>query len=283
MNPLVYEVTDHSFETAVLERSRQVPVVVDLWAPWCGPCRTLGPLLERLTEEYAGAFELAKVNVDESPGLSQAFGVQSIPMVLGFRDGQIAAEFVGALPESGVREFIQRLLPSRADELAAQAGDKLAAGKHAEAEALCREALASDARHGGALLKLATILAERGESDEALELLERVDPGPWRDQADRLAAQIRVGQGAPVDREALRRRLEQNPDDCEARMALAQAAAAAKQYEEALQGYLEVVRRDRAYDDEAGRKAMLDLFALLGSDHPLTDRYRSELAKVLFS
>jgi len=121
-------------------------VVVDFWAPWCGPCRVLGPLLEQLAEEYGGAFMLAKVNVDESPQLASAFGVQSIPMVVGLRDGKIASEFVGALPERQVREFLAQVLPSEAEQLAAEGAALAAAGEPDKAEAAYRRALELDAR-----------------------------------------------------------------------------------------------------------------------------------------
>ncbi len=280
---LIYDTGDREFERAVLERSKRVPVVVDFWAPWCGPCRVLGPLLERLAAEYNGAFVLAKVNVDENPGLAQAFGIQSIPMVIGFRDGQLAAEFVGALPESGVRDFLARVLPTLADEQAKSGSALLAAGDSPGAETAFRRALDMEPRHGGALIGLAEVLAGRDEVTEALELLDRVDPGPHRALADRMAARLRLQQTGDADEAALRRAIDAKADDVASRFQLGQVLAAAERYEEALQVYLEVVRRDRNFRDDAARKAMLDIFEILGTAHPLTDRYRGELAKVLFS
>jgi putative thioredoxin len=283
MNQWVVEATDQTFETAVIERSRHTPVVVDFWAPWCGPCRTLGPLLERLAEEHHGEFILATVNIDENPGLARALTIQSIPMVLGFRDGAVAAEFVGALPEAAVRQFLTKVLPSEADHIALEADQLRVAGKVAEAEAAFRRALDGDARCDRALFGLASLLADRGLHDEALTLLDRVSPGSLRQDADRLAAQIRVHQGGGGDEASLRAKLTANPGDLETRLALGQVLAAASRYEDALAEYLEIVRRERSFHDGAARKAMLDIFDLLGSESPVTNQYRSELAKVLFS
>lgn len=280
--PHVFDVTDADFEARVLERSRQVPVVVDFWAPWCGPCRTLGPLLERLAAEHGGSFELAKVNIDENPALASAFRVQSIPMVVGLRDGQLTGHFVGAQPETAIRDFLAGLLPSAADQAADEGEALLAAGRVAEAETAFRAVLAEDPRADKALLGLATILAERDEHDEALALLDRVDGGPQRQAADRLAAAIRIRQSGAGDLDGLRARLADSPDDLEARFALAQALAAADLHEEALEHLLAIVRRDRTFREDAARKAMIDIFDLLGADSELTDRYRSELAKALF-
>ena len=255
----------------VVTRSKQVPVVVDFWAPWCGPCRTLGPLLERLADGHAGEFVVAKVNVDENQALAGAFGVQSIPMVLGMRGGEVAAEFVGALPETGVREFLSRLLPSVAEQLALDAGALYGAGKVEEAEAEFRRALEVDAR------------CDRAAEAEALLLLEQVAPGtPERPEADRLAARIRVKDAGGGDVGELRARVASTPEDLDARFALAQVLASVEQYPEALDQYLAIVARDREFREDAARKAMLDVFDLLGAGDETVLHYRSELAKVLF-
>lgn len=279
----IIEVGDQDFEQAVLERSREVPVVVDFWAPWCGPCRTLGPVLERLATEHAGAFVLAKVNVDEAPAVSQAFGIQSIPAVKGFRDGALVAEFIGAQPESAVRAFLTKVLPSEADRLAVDGERRVAAGDAAGAERTFEDALARDARQPRALLGLARLKAERGENAEALALLERVSPSaPVTHEAERLAAELRTRTNATGDEAALRSRLAADPNDLDARLALGRLLAAQGRYEEALAELLEVVRRDPRFADEAARKTMLDIFAVLGPGHEVAERYRSELAKALF-
>jgi len=283
-NQWVFDVAEADFEAAVIERSKQVPIVVDFWAPWCGPCRTLGPLLERLTNEHEGAFLLAKVNIDETPNLAAAVGVQSIPMVLGLRDGRVVAEFVGAVPEPNVREFVARVLPSESEKEAQRGLDLLAGGRTEDAEHAFQEALRLDPRCDKALVGLIKLRTVQEDDEGALELAERITPGTSeRQEADHLAAAIRVRQAGTVDDSGLRARIENDAGDLEARFELAQVLAAKGQYESALQQYLEIVRRDREFRDEAARKAMLDVFELLGSGDALVERYRSELAKVLFS
>jgi putative thioredoxin len=275
----VIDVGDHDFETAVLERSKATPVVVDFWAPWCGPCRTLGPVLERLADEHGGAFVLAKVNVDEAPAVAQAFNVQSIPAVKGFRDGMLVAEFVGAQPEATVRKLLELVMPTEADRLVAEAG----ASEAADAEPKLARALELEPRHAGALVAMARLLAGRGDATGALRLLELVSPpSPLLAEAERLAAELRTHGDGAGDEAALRARLATSPDDLQARLDLGRTLAALGRHEEALAELLAVVQRDRSFGDDAARKAMVDLFAVLGGDHPLTDRYRGELAKALF-
>jgi putative thioredoxin len=180
-------VTDATFQRDVLERSKSVPVVVDLWAEWCGPCRTLGPILEKVVAETGGKVELAKVDVDGNPGVSAAFQVQSIPAVYAIADGKVVDSFIGALPEPAVREFVNRLAPaqSEADRLAAK-GD----------EASLRQALELQPDHPGAVVALAELLVGRGDTEEALALLARVPESP---ESRRVAALARLGgDGAPA-------------------------------------------------------------------------------------
>ena len=180
--------TDATLVADVIERSKTVPVVVDLWAPWCGPCQTLGPLLEKVVGEYDGAVVLAKINVDENPQASQQFRVQGIPAVYGFRDGKSVDGFVGARDERGVREFIERLVPSEADNQIAQL---IAAGD----EASLRAALELQADHAGAIVALATLLVQDDNADEALQVLARI---PETAETRRVAALARTG-GQPAD------------------------------------------------------------------------------------
>jgi putative thioredoxin len=280
---VVVDVGDQDFEREVLDRSRERPVVVDFWAPWCGPCRTLGPVLERLAVEHAGAFVLAKVNVDDAPGVSGAFGIQGIPAVKAFRDGTLVAEFVGAQPEAAVRQFLDAVLPTEADRLAGEGERRAAAGDAAGAEAAFKEALAADARQPRALLGLARLYAAAGKESEALPLLERVPPGtPVTREAERFAAELRTRVDATGDEAALRARVAATVTDLDARLQLGRVLAARGKYEDALAQLLEVVRRDPTFADEAARRAMLDVFEVLGPRDPLTERYRSELAKALF-
>ena len=279
----IIDVADQDFAHEVLERSHEKPVVVDFWAPWCGPCRTLGPVLERLADEHAGAFVLAKVNVDQAPAVAQAMHIQSIPAVVAFRDGAPVAEFVGAQPEGAVREFLQAILPTEADHLARAGEAHAAAGDAAAAEAAFTDALARDRRHARALLGLARLHAATGKDAEALPLLERIPPdAPAAREGERLAAELRTRIGAAGDEAALRARVAADPPDLDARLQLGRLLAARGCHEEALAELLEVVRRDPHFADDAARKAMLDVFAVLGPQHPLTERYRSALAQALF-
>ena len=279
MGEWTVDVNEKDFEQDVLERSYNVPVVLDFWAPWCGPCRAIGPVLEKLADEQQGKFVLAKVNVDENPALAQSFQVSSIPAVKAVKEGAVANEFVGALPEPAIRKFVEELLPSEADSLAQRGLSLQEQGKDQGAESLYRAALSKEARQPKALLGLARLLTAKDENADALALLERLSPNAREyDEAQQLAAQVRVKQsGANAGEEAAyREKLEANPNDLDARFELARILAASTRYDEALAEYLEILKKDRTFRDEGARKAMLEIF-------DLSDRYRAELAKVLFS
>jgi putative thioredoxin len=236
------DVTDSTFQTDVLARSTEVPVIVDLWAPWCGPCTTLGPMLERAVAATDGAVELAKVNVDDNPRIAQSFGVQSIPAVFAIHDGKVVDQFVGALPEHQVTAFVEKLLPalSEADALVAD-GD----------EASLRRALELEPGHQGATEALADLLIGRGETADALALLARIPETP---RGRTLAAQARlIDSGANVS----------VTDD---------AAVEAR-----LNALL-----DRVREDDAARQEFVDLLETLGPDDPRTGTFRRSLATRLY-
>jgi putative thioredoxin len=284
MNQWTIEAGDDDFETAVLQRSQEVPVLVDFWAPWCGPCRVLGPVLEKLAEEHAGKFLLAKINVDDNPSVAAAFGIQGIPAVKLFRDGAVASEFTGALPEPMVREFLSQFLPSVADQQALEAAELEKEGKVAEAKDLYQTILRSEPSHAKALLGSGRLLMNEGDNQAALNQLDRIAlVAEERKEADRLIARLNLQGGAAQDESELRAKLESDPNNLVNRFDLAQALAGKEKYEEALAEFLKIIKADRSFRDDGARKATIQIFEVLGSDHPLTEKYRSELAKVLFS
>jgi putative thioredoxin len=284
MNQWTKDVSEQNFEAEVLERSNQVPVLVDFWADWCGPCKVLGPVLEKLAEEYAGEFILAKVNVDENQGLASVFGIQGIPAVKLFKDGELASEFTGALPEPTLREFLSKFLPSAADKQAEKAAELEDEGKISEAKALYEAILEADPNHAKALLGMGRVAMSEGNQAAALEYLDKISlVAEERKEADRLIARLKLQGGSAQNEAALREKVKSEPDNLAARFELAQALAGLEKYEEALNEFLTIVKTDRAFQDDGARKAMIQIFEVLGSDDPLTDKYRSELAKVLFS
>src|SRR5438874_1200558 len=195
--PNVIEVTDATFGTSVLEESYRRPVVVDFWADWCQPCRLIGPVLERLAAEHRGEFLLGKLDVDANPQASAAFRIQSIPAVKAFVDGKLANEFVGAIPEQSIRQFLQTLLPTKEDGLVEQGDRAERAGDLDEAERLYRKAFETDPKHGGAALGLGRVAMLRGDLEEAQRLLQPLRPDP---EAERLLAAIEVSEWAEPGR-----------------------------------------------------------------------------------
>jgi Thioredoxin domain-containing protein len=278
---VVIDVNEQNFEQEVLRRSYDVPVVVDFWAPWCGPCRQLGPVLERLAQAGAGSWVLAKLNTDENQRLARAFRIQGIPAVKAFRDGKIVDEFTGALPESQVRAWLNRIVPSEGDALVA-AAEQLEASNPEEAIARYRLALGSDPQNANALFALGRLLLTMGD-DEGPQLLREV-PGssPLFGRAQALLGLVDFfKQAADANEQELLERSTQ-PSDYEARYQLAAVFARTQRYEDAFKQLLAIVQRNRAFGDDAARKTILSLFALLGNDHPLVSSYQRKLASALF-
>ncbi|HEX6800871.1 MAG TPA: thioredoxin [Candidatus Binatia bacterium] len=283
MNQWTIDVNEENFEAEVLARSIEVPVLVDFWAEWCGPCKVLGPVLEKLAGEYAGEFILAKVNVDENQQLAGAFGIQGIPAVKLFRDGDLASEFTGALPEPLLREFLSKFLPKAVDKEALAAAELEAAGKADEAKSAYQAILAAEPNHAKALLGLGRLAMNAGDNDAARNYLDQISVvDDERKDADRLLARLDLQAGGAENESVLREKIAADPNNLEARFELAQTLAGVENYEAALVEFLAIVKADRKFKDDGARKAMVQIFEVLGGEDPLTDKYRSELAVVLF-
>ncbi len=277
------DVTDATFESDVIEASRTQPVVVDFWAPWCAPCRALKPVLEKLAAEHQGEFVLAKLNTDENPETATRFGIRGIPAVKAFRDGRVAAEFTGAVPESSARAFLRGILPTPGDKLRLAASAALAAGDSGADEARLREALQAEPGLQAARVDLAELLIAREAWPDAEALLAELPEHERDDRARKLASRIelwRVARELP-DAAELRRRLEAAPGDPGARLRLAERHAADGDFEAALEQLLEVVRAGRGPERETARRTMLRAFALAEGDADLVVRYRRLLASAL--
>jgi len=270
----ILDVDESTFEAEVLLRSHEIPVVVDFWAAWCGPCRTLGPLLERLTVEAGGAFRLAKLDVDANPNLAARYGVRGIPAVKGFRGGTVAAEFVGAQPEGLVRRFLQTLAPS-AESVALERARSLLATRHwPEAEQAFRALLDEEEGSPAAALGLVKSLLMLGRGGEAEILLGRFPAGAEWAEAEKLR---------PLAQALTESSMNSLPDSpLEAAFLRAASLIGRGNLPAAMDGLIDVLRQDKHYRKGAPRQVLLGLFILLGDEDPLTRQYRDELASVLF-
>lgn len=282
-SPFAFDADQSNFQQTVIEKSMSTLVLVDFWAEWCNPCRILKPMLEKLAEEYQGRFLLAKVNTEQNQELAGQFGVRGIPNVKAIYNGVLVDEFSGALPEAQVREFIERNLPSPADELLIRAGAQRDAGDLAGALTTLAEASKLDPKNEAIRVEAADILLDQGEAEEAKRLLDSLSP--LMRMEDRTAqiiakAEFALGGQSGGDEAGLRAAIDANPEDMESRLSLANHLIASARHEEGMDELLEMVRRDRSWNDEAACKTLLSVFSLLGAD-PRVALYRRKLASAL--
>lgn len=283
----VFDVTTADFRQKVLEASRDRVVLVDFWAPWCGPCKQLTPVLEKVVREARGAVVLAKMNIDDHPAIAGQLGIQSIPAVIAFRNGQPVDGFMGALPESQVREFIAKQGGEPADPIAEALGaaeEAREAGDAVTAAEIYRAILERVPDHVQAIAAYGDMLADAGQIDEAAKLLDAVKEADQGAVAG-LRAKVELAQkvaelGDPV---ALERRLAADPKDHQARYDLAMIASARGERDQAADHLLAIMRQDRAWNEEAARKQLLQFFEAWGMTDEATLSARRKLSSLLFS
>jgi putative thioredoxin len=283
--------TIETFAADVIDASREVPVIVDFWAPWCGPCKQLGPMLEKLVNEAKGAVRLVKVNIDENQEIARQLRIQSIPTVYAFRNGQPVDGFMGAVPESQLRAFVQHLTGGtaghdHAEEILAAADEAFAAGDVNTAAQAYGHVLQDEPGHPKAVAGLARCYLKTGDVERAKNTLQLVRPDGAADEAIRAVEaelQLRAQVADTGDLNEFRKKLETDPNDHQARYDLALALDAKGDRETAMNELLDIVRRDRKWNDDAARKHLVTLFEALGPADPLTLAGRRRLSSILFS
>jgi len=282
-SPWITETTAATFEADVIERSRELPVVVDFWAPWCEPCRHLAPLLEKLVEENAGRFVLVKVDIDQEQQIAAAFGVQSIPFVVALSDGKPINHFMGVLPEEQLREWLASVLPSPSDELIKK-GQSIEAADPQAAEGAYREAAHLEPDNDEIKIHLARVLLAQNREDECRRIVDSLaERGFLEPEAERIKSQLDLREGAEEAGgiQEARQAAGADPDNFELQLKLADALAVGGKHEEALQICLALIQANR---DESGpaKETMLKIFDLLGASSELVSEYRRKLATALY-
>jgi putative thioredoxin len=281
--PYLYDVTQADFEQRVLARSHEVPVLVDFWADWCGPCRMLAPVLHKLAEDFGGQLIVAKVNSDAEQALSQQYGIRSLPTVKLFRNGAVVDEFMGVQPESAIRAILERHVPRESDNVREQTLEIWRSGDAATAAVMLKEVAEQDPDNTQIVPDLARVLLAQGEADEAERLLRSL-PANRAEDADikRLLASAHFShliKDAPAA-DALKERVDADPKDFAALEQLAARWILESNYEAGMDALLQIMRGDRKYNDDAGRRGLLAAFELLGDDERVTP-YRRQMFNLL--
>jgi putative thioredoxin len=283
-SPYIHNVSMQNFQNLVLENSINKPVLVDFWADWCQPCQTIMPMLAKLAEEYEGKFELAKVNADEEQELAAHFGIKSLPTMKLFYQGQIVDERMGAVPESDIRAMIDKHIVSESDQLVQAAMMAYQQGHTAQALEVLNNALAKDPDNAELKVTIAQMVYGEGDSESAVTLLDSLDSeGSQLDAAIKLRAEIKMAEQLADLPELgeIEQRLAQNPNDLDALLQKSRHLTAQGDYDNAMECLLTIIRTDRSFEDDAGRTNLLELFDLLGGEHPSVQKYRRKLFTLL--
>ncbi len=280
----VFNATNADFQERVLDKSASVPVLVDFWAAWCGPCQSLMPVLAKLADDHAGKFLLAKVDTDAEQELAVQYGVRSLPTVKLFIDGQVAGEFMGAQPEGAVRAFLDQHIPDETARLAQAAVNLYEQGEKQEAIATLHRCLEDDLDNDLVKINLCDLYLREGDIEKTRIILESISANVKLDDTYKtMSGKLKLAQAAAdaPDVAELQQRIETNPDDNEARYALSAKLTLEQRYEDAMDQLLEIVKRDRKFNDDAGRKGLVDIFNMLGNKDERVTRYRPLLARAI--
>ncbi len=283
-SPYIHNVGMQNFQQLVLEKSINKPVLVDFWADWCQPCQTIMPMLAKLAEEYGGKFELAKVNADDEQELAAHFGIKSLPTMKLFFQGQIVDERLGAVPESDIRAMLDKHIVSESDQFMQAAMMAYQQGQTDKALELLNHALAKDPDNAQLKVTIAQMVHAQGDTASATALLDSLDDeGSKLDGAVKLRAEIKLAEqiAALPDLGEIEQRLAQNPLDLEALLQKSRHLTARGEYDAAMECLLTIIRTDRGYEDDIGRNSLLELFDLLGGEHPSVQTYRRKLFNLL--